>query len=137
MSGRRDRLLRWVAATDSTFELIRHTAGRMLAGKCIHCRRRIVVGLDAATQTSATLEHIVPKSHGGTDALDNLALACPRCNHGKGTRLDHRPLNDPTLQEVVATLQERRRERWRQPPEEFGLGPKPVNITLTSAKNAP
>ncbi|HEY2383109.1 MAG TPA: HNH endonuclease [Terriglobia bacterium] len=26
------------------------------------------------------IEHIVPKSHGGSDDLDNLALACIDCN---------------------------------------------------------
>jgi hypothetical protein len=30
--------------------------------------------------TRFTLEHIVPKSLGGSDAPDNLALACRRCN---------------------------------------------------------
>ncbi len=27
-----------------------------------------------------TLEHLVPQSFGGSDELDNLALACRRCN---------------------------------------------------------
>jgi HNH endonuclease len=26
------------------------------------------------------VEHIIPQSHGGTDDLDNVALACPMCN---------------------------------------------------------
>ena len=30
------------------------------------------------------VEHIVPKVHGGTDNLDNLALACIDCNLHKG-----------------------------------------------------
>jgi 5-methylcytosine-specific restriction endonuclease McrA len=33
------------------------------------------------------IEHIVPKSHGGSDDLDNLALACIDCNLHKGTNL--------------------------------------------------
>ena len=32
------------------------------------------------------VEHIVPLSQGGTDAEDNLALACRSCNLRKGTR---------------------------------------------------
>jgi 5-methylcytosine-specific restriction endonuclease McrA len=33
------------------------------------------------------VEHIIPKVHGGTDALENLALACIDCNLHKGTNL--------------------------------------------------
>ena len=33
------------------------------------------------------LEHILPRQHGGSDAPENLALACPECNYQKGTNL--------------------------------------------------
>jgi hypothetical protein len=33
------------------------------------------------------IEHVVARQHGGTDALENLALACPECNFRKGTNL--------------------------------------------------
>ena len=33
------------------------------------------------------IEHIIPKIHGGSDALDNLALACIDCNLHKGPNL--------------------------------------------------
>jgi hypothetical protein len=33
------------------------------------------------------VEHIVPKVHGGTDDVENLALACIDCNLHKGTNL--------------------------------------------------
>src|ERR671925_116739 len=33
------------------------------------------------------IEHIIPRIHGGTDDLDNLALACIDCNLHKGTNL--------------------------------------------------
>lgn len=33
------------------------------------------------------IEHIIPKVHGGTDELGNLALACIDCNLHKGTNL--------------------------------------------------
>lgn len=33
------------------------------------------------------IEHIVPKQHGGTDALENLALACHHRNYHKGPNL--------------------------------------------------
>lgn len=62
----------------------------------------------------ATVEHIRPRTHGGTDDLENLALACARCNNQKGCRLDNRAAGDPKLQAVVERLLERRRARWRE-----------------------
>ena len=63
--------------------------------------------------TDRTFEHIVPKNHGGTDDLENLAIACTRCNSEKGLRHDHKRADDPKLQEVIARLRERRRRRLR------------------------
>ncbi len=31
-------------------------------------------------------EHIIPRSAGGPDTIDNLVLACPECNLSKGTK---------------------------------------------------
>jgi hypothetical protein len=36
------------------------------------------------------IEHIIAKQHGGDDDLGNLAWACSRCNHRKGTNLSSR-----------------------------------------------
>jgi hypothetical protein len=33
------------------------------------------------------VEHIIPQQHGGGEAEDNLALACPKCNLHKGPNL--------------------------------------------------
>ena len=33
------------------------------------------------------IEHVIPKAHGGSDDLDNLALACIDCNLHKGPNL--------------------------------------------------
>ena len=33
------------------------------------------------------IEHIIPRIHGGSDDLDNLALACLDCNLHKGTNI--------------------------------------------------
>jgi len=32
----------------------------------------------------ATIEHIKPRSHGGTNALENLVIACGKCNGARG-----------------------------------------------------
>jgi 5-methylcytosine-specific restriction endonuclease McrA len=115
MSSRTRRLLLAAAESDATFERVSHRDGEYWVGKCIHCQSRVSVPLAANEPAHATLEHIIPKTHGGSDALENLAVACQRCNQGKGTRLDHRPRHDPKLREVIETLQARRRARLRQP----------------------
>ena len=60
-------------------------------------------------------ENIVPRNHGGSDALLNLAIACSRCNHGKGAWLDPRRWDDEGLQRVISMLQARRMARLRAP----------------------
>lgn len=45
--------------------------------KCEYCKRRL-------TDTFWEIDHILSRSHGGTDDLFNLAVCCPRCNRNKG-----------------------------------------------------
>jgi 5-methylcytosine-specific restriction endonuclease McrA len=116
-------LLLWCAATDATFARAHLGDREVLAGKCIHCNRELCLELDGAPVTHATLEHILPRTHGGTDALDNLGIACFRCNSGKGHRLDWRRADDPTLQRVISTLSARRRARMRDPLADLDLPP--------------
>jgi hypothetical protein len=56
------------------------------------------------------VEHIIPKIHGGTDDLDNLALACIDCNLHKGTNLTG---IDPQTNEVTELFHPRR-HAWDQ-----------------------
>jgi hypothetical protein len=125
MANRTRRLLLWCAATDSSFELARVGDRTVLAGKCIHCKRKLAVDLDGNPQSHETVEHIIPRTHGGSDAIDNLAIACSRCNQGKGSRLDARSWDDEALQRVIATLQARRAARMRPPLEGLALPPQP------------
>ena len=113
MSARKRHLLLRVAESDRTFEPKELRGERILEGKCIHCQRKLALYLDGTPVNDATLEHIVPKHHGGTDDLENLALACARCNSEKGLRHDHKSKDDPKLNEVIARLQARRRTRLR------------------------
>jgi 5-methylcytosine-specific restriction endonuclease McrA len=107
------RLLKEVAERDSTFEPRLVRGNRAWVGRCIHCRRAIVVPEDPREPASATLEHIVPRTHGGGDELDNLALACASCNHAKGRKLDARRRDDPVLQRVIEQLRAERDRRKR------------------------
>jgi hypothetical protein len=52
-----------------------------------------------------TVDHIVPVSQGGTNTLDNLALACFHCNRRKADRLQ---ATDPESTELVALFHPRR-----------------------------
>ncbi len=113
-SRRKQRRLLEVAATDRTFEPRELDGEQVLEGKCIHCQRKLALRADGTPINGATLEHIVPKNHGGTDDLENLAIACARCNSEKGLRHDHKRPDDPKLREVIERLQERRSKRLRR-----------------------
>lgn len=45
--------------------------------RCLHC----------GTTEDLTIDHIHPKSRGGTDAVDNLQTLCRSCNCRKGARV--------------------------------------------------
>jgi 5-methylcytosine-specific restriction endonuclease McrA len=111
----RRHLLVEIARTDCTFSLKTVAARRMWVGKCIHCNRRLAFEEDGTAGPNVTIEHILPRNHGGGDDLRNLAIACQTCNQGKGTRHDCQPLGDPKLEALIERLRERRRSRWREP----------------------
>ncbi len=45
---------------------------------CEYCQSQLRFSAD-----SFSVEHVVPRSRGGSDDASNLALACQRCNNGK------------------------------------------------------
>jgi 5-methylcytosine-specific restriction endonuclease McrA len=57
-----------------------------------------------------TVDHIVPKSLGGSDALDNLALACRHCNE---RRYNFVAGIDPDTQEIVSLFNPRK-QQWAE-----------------------
>jgi len=61
-------------------------------GKCVGCNYYFPF-------RNMTIDHIVPKSKGGTDRLENLQLLCNACNSTKGIR---------SQAELIATLKEQR-----------------------------
>jgi len=50
---------------------------------CEYCHLR----QDDSPLAALHIEHVIPRMHGGTDDLDNLALACLDCNLHKGPNL--------------------------------------------------
>jgi 5-methylcytosine-specific restriction endonuclease McrA len=76
----------------------------------------------------ATLEHVIPQSWFGKRAASrllqglmgpddprNLALACARCNQGKGKRIDARGPLDERAVEVILALFKKRSDRFTDP----------------------
>ncbi len=67
--------------------------------RCEYCQARA----DFATETFA-VEHILPISRGGTDDLENLALACSGCNSRKYNKVE---AYDPLSGEMVSLFHPR------------------------------
>ncbi|MCC8625299.1 HNH endonuclease [Xanthomonas vesicatoria] len=106
--------------------------------RCLHCRRRLHIGIDGEPLGHTTLEHVVPQAwfgrraavalcaQVGDDPNDarNLALACAGCNHAKGRRHDANGAGDARAVEVVSALLSVRLARWREPTSAPGLPPR-------------
>ncbi|WP_423225624.1 HNH endonuclease [Candidatus Amarolinea aalborgensis] len=84
-------------------EIVRVRVRTSAENRCGYCqsRQRYVLGL-------LEIEHIIPKAKGGTDAEENLWLACRLCNNAKGTQTHAR---DPVTKRVVR-LFDPRRQIW-------------------------
>ena len=64
--------------------------------------RQTVINRDGCCQRCGTednlsVDHIVPRSLGGTDNLDNLEVLCSSCNSSKGGRFFDSARTPPTL----------------------------------------
>jgi 5-methylcytosine-specific restriction endonuclease McrA len=108
MTNNRKNLVLDIVRNDKTFELSK--VHDCWIGKCIHCNSQITVSPEGKT-LSATIEHIVPQSHGGTDDLKNLALACRSCNNTKGRKIDKLSVRHPKYLEVIEMLLKKRQDR--------------------------
>jgi 5-methylcytosine-specific restriction endonuclease McrA len=111
--GRRSlELMQRVAKSDTTFM----RTGTRWIGKCLICNGWL--SFDLRDGIGANLEHIVPRTAGGSSDLANLALTHPQCNGEKGRHWDNarrRRGRDAEYEALLARLQERRRARWREP----------------------
>jgi 5-methylcytosine-specific restriction endonuclease McrA len=86
--------------TESRREEVRKRA----RNRCEYCRLQ----QEDAPFLKHQIEHVIPRQHGGLDALKNLALACYRCNKFKGPNLSAR---DPRTGAVVRLFNPRT-QRW-------------------------
>lgn len=71
----------------------RYTLRRQIAERhtwlCHWCSRPLNEdGGQASNELYATIEHLIQRSQGGTNDLDNLRLACRRCNNERHANKD-------------------------------------------------
>lgn len=115
VASRTQRIILDIIATDKTFDLTTFRSENVWVGKCIQCNRNLIINEHGKPISKATIEHIIPITHGGTDDIQNLAIACAGCNNLKGRTLDIKKRGHPQLEKVIASLQEKRNKRWRTP----------------------
>lgn len=104
------QLLNQIAATDATFA----RRDDDWIGKCLICGGPIAFSV--RTGEGATVEHILPRSLGGTNELRNLGIAHRRCNGEKGRHWDPKRRHRRRAAEydaLVRRLRAERTRRWR------------------------
>lgn len=84
----------------ATRAAVRERAGH----RCEYCR----LHQEDSPLAVLHVEHIIPRFHGGSDDLDNLALACIDCNLHKGPNLTG---IDPETNRVTELFHPRQ-QRW-------------------------
>lgn len=67
---------------------LRHALAEAQNWRCCWCHRPMRDGRGAGTHLRiagdvATIEHIIPRQLGGPDVIENVAVSCARCNHGR------------------------------------------------------
>ena len=110
--SRKHLLMLAAAVTDNTFERRTLDDRAVWVGKCIHCNSKLVLADDGRPLGEASLEHVWPQTRGGGNDVENLAIACARCNREKSP---HDSGKGEGLDAMVAMLRARRAERWRDP----------------------
>ena len=93
--------------------------------RCEYCR----LHQDHSPLATLQIEHINPRNHGGTDTIENLALACIDCNLSKSSNIAGR---DPQSSGIIA-LFDPRRDVWAdhfQFAEAYIVGTTAIGATL-------
>ncbi len=90
-----------MAISESERQIIRQRASY----QCEYCHSS-----ERLSANRFTVDHIIPKSLGGSDDLDNLALACRRCNE---RRYNYVAGIDPETQAIIPLFNPRR-QQWKE-----------------------
>lgn len=73
--------------------------------KCQYC------GIEVSRRT-ATLDHVLPISHGGKSTWENSTTACMPCNSGKGNNKHHVPKHKPHKPTYWELVEKRKKLAW-------------------------
>lgn len=85
-------------------ESVRQRVRERAGNRCEYCR----LPQDEGAAIRFHIEHIRSRQHGGSDDLENLALACPNCNWAKGPNMT---AIDPES-DILLPLFNPRLDRW-------------------------
>ncbi len=70
-------------------------------GCCFYCHRKVDIECENHNAPeAATLEHLIPKSKGGSSRVDNLVVSCRECNVTRGISPFH-PVTGERINEIV------------------------------------
>lgn len=89
-----------MSISERTRKLVRERANYL----CEYCHAS-----EEASAAQFDIDHILPQSLGGLDDLNNLALACQRCN---GYRYNFTTGIDPDTQEIIPLFNPRQ-DQWK------------------------
>ena len=126
--------------------------GRISASSILRENKKLVQngGFCAYCGTTGSLqwEHIIPKSRGGPDTIDNMVLSCPKCNREKAARnpiewYDSKTIHRKHISRIVmgkllkVVLEEHRRQNTLEVVEfPSGKGLHLYNVCLVFDNNA-
>lgn len=72
---------------------------------CQYCATKV-------TRKTATLDHVLPISHGGKSTWENSTTACMPCNSGKGNNKHHVPKHKPHKPTYWELVEKRKKLDW-------------------------
>lgn len=70
---------------------------------------------DSVTRSSATLDHVLPVSHGGKTTFENTVTACGPCNANKGNDKKIVPKSKPFKPTYFQLVEKRKKQKWDLP----------------------
>ena len=70
---------------------------------------------DDVSRKTATLDHVLPVSHGGKTTFENTVCACATCNANKGNDKKIVPKHKPVKPTYYQLVEKRRKQQWDMP----------------------
>ena len=67
-------------------------------GLCFWCGRKLILPVSGNADqrvNTATMDHLIPKSKGGSNRSGNFVVACPGCNRSRGCQYVNPSNNEP------------------------------------------